>query len=62
MTDALTIENGVCGYHYYQDVWESIGEQLQCAQLRTWESNLHDRCPVAVLKEEIVSFICQEIS
>ena len=52
MTDVLMIESCVRGYHYYQDVWESIGEQLQCAQLRTWESNLHDRYPVAVLKEK----------
>ena len=55
MTDAITIENCVCGYHYYQVVWEPIGKQLLCAQLRTWESNLYDQYAVAVLKEEIVS-------
>ena len=52
MADALTIESCVCGYHYYQDIWEPVnGEQLECAQE---PGNLHDRYAVTVLKGGIV--------
>ena len=52
MSDALMIDSCMCGYHYYQDVWDPvIGEQLECVQE---PANLHDRYAVAVLKEETV--------
>ena len=61
MTDALLTGSCVCGYHYYQDIWEPvIGEELECTQE---PGNLHDRYAVAVLKEGIdVGHVPRKIS
>lgn len=52
MSESVTIESSVCGYHYYQDIWNpAIGEQFECAQD---VGNPHDRYAVAILKERVV--------
>ena len=52
MSDSVTFESSVRGYHYYQDNWDPvIGEQLECTQE---SEKLHKRYAVAIRKERVI--------
>ena len=61
MAAEFIVESCVRGYHYYQNIWDPvINEVLTCARE---DSNPHDRYAVAVYKDtRVVGHVARKIS